>query len=192
MYPVVDQAKKGEQLTVMARNGDSSWYKVEMNSPQAWVAATLVQLSGDSSDVPVADFIPPAPTPVAGIGVSRAEIQESFERAGFEFGAVKQTGGQPLVTGALGSYEVELRGPANNLTSARIRIYTLGNSDVGGLLAALFLANVAPADIGAIGTWMSENSRTAATTGIQKKWGQTWITVSMDGLWMVIEAKASP
>ncbi len=193
VYAVVGQAAKGTALNVLARNGDASWYKVEATAPEAWVSAGLVRLTVESAQVPVAASIPPTPIPVAGLGVSRAAIQQSFEDVGFTFGGVTQSGGQPVVKGTLALYDIELRGPADNLTSARIRIYGSSNQDVGALLLALFLAHTVPGqDLTAIGNWMSQNTSAAITTGIQKKWGRTWLAVSSEGLWLVVEAKARP
>lgn len=193
VYPVVGQAAKGTALNVLARNDDASWYKVEAKAPEAWVSASLVRLSVESAQVQAAAFLPPTPIPVVGLGLTRAEIQQSFEEVGFEFGTVAQSGGQPVVKGELGLYDIELRGPANNLTSAQMRIYASGDSEIGGLLLALFLAHVAPSqDLAAIGNWMSDNSSAALSTGIQKKWGGVWLSVSSESIWLVVEAKATP
>lgn len=193
VYPVVSQASKGTALNVLARNNDASWYKVEASVQEAWVSASLVRLSVESAAIPVAASIPPTPIPVAGIGVRRADIQRSFEKVGFQFGAVTQSGGQPVVKGSLALYEIELRGPAEDLTSAQLRIYAASNEDVGALLLALFLVHVVPGqDLEAIVNWMSQNTSAAVSTGIQKKWGRVWLAVSTESLWMVVEAKATP
>lgn len=193
VYPVVSQASKGTALNVLARNNDASWFKVEASVQEAWVSASLVRLSVESAAIPVAASIPPTPIPVAGIGVRRADIQRSFEKVGFQFGAVTQSGGQPVVKGSLALYEIELRGPAEDLTSAQLRIYAASNEDVGALLLALFLVHVVPGqDLEAIVNWLSQNTSAAVSTGIQKKWGRVWLAVSTESLWMVVEAKATP
>jgi len=195
VYPVVGRVAQGDSLPVLARNEDASWLEIALaNGSTGWVFAELVDLPLKTDSIKLATNIPL--TPAAGIGVSRAEIQQSFEDIGFKFGAVTQSDGQPVVTGKLGLYDIELRGPANNLTRARIRIYALGGQDVqdaGGVLMALFLAYTVPdTDLVAIGNWMSQNSSAAVSEGIQRKWGRVWLAVSTEGSWLVIETKATP
>lgn len=193
VYAVVGRAAKDEALNVLARTKDASWYKVVAKAPEAWVLATLVRLVGQKDDIPVAALLPPTPVPVAGIGVSRAEVQESFASVGFTFGAVTESGGQQLVTGALGPYELELRGPSANLTSARFRLDIINNPSVGGMLLVLFLANTFPGqDLNAIADWMSVNTSAAMTTGISKKWGRVWLKVGVSGTSMIAEASTTP
>ncbi len=66
-YPVIGAAAQGDSSKVIGRNGDSSWMLVEYPSTEGkgWVYANLLQVTGDTSALPVAqpfrDPLPPQP-----------------------------------------------------------------------------------------------------------------------------------
>ncbi len=64
-YPVVGTVSPGAELTVLGRNADSSWFRIETAAgQQAWIWGSLITLSIDAASVPVAE----APPPPAGGG----------------------------------------------------------------------------------------------------------------------------
>ncbi len=65
-YPVIGSAPAGAGSSILGRNGDGSWLKVEYppgSGSAGWVYASLVETNGDNQGVAVAE-IPPLPTPV--------------------------------------------------------------------------------------------------------------------------------
>lgn len=62
-YPTVGGLDLGQSAPVVGRNQNASWYAIAYrNEPNAWLAASVVNLSGDCSNVPLLR-IPPTPTP---------------------------------------------------------------------------------------------------------------------------------
>ncbi len=193
VYPVVGKADKGEILPVVARNEDGSWLEVEgRNGKRVWVSAGLVQLSVPLDMLEIETAIPPTPKLSLGIGATRSSVQKPFEDAGFTFGPTTESDGQPIVKGELGLNEIELRGPAQNLTSARVRVSLLHSAEVGGAIMALFMLTTVPSYAPEVSEWVQANASEAATNGIKRKWGNVWIAVWAEGLWMVQEVKAAP
>ena len=63
-YVKMGQTAAGDTLDIIARNGDSSWWSVCCVAGEpVWIEADLVEVQGDTSDVPVATVTPPTPTP---------------------------------------------------------------------------------------------------------------------------------
>ena len=61
-YPVVGRANNGERYDVTGKNSQGSWYQIDFNGQNGWVAGEYVALEGDSGAVQVAANIPVAPT----------------------------------------------------------------------------------------------------------------------------------
>lgn len=67
-YHVKGSAPAGASSNVIGRNADSSWVKVEYppaDDGTGWIYASLVELRGDLSTVPVVEAPPPPPPPTA-------------------------------------------------------------------------------------------------------------------------------
>lgn len=193
MYPVVGKAVEGETFLVVARNQDGSWLEVVLEDDRhAWVSAELAQLSVSPDALAIETVIPPTPRPARGIGATRSSVQKHFENAGFTFGPITESGGQPIVKGELGLNEIELRGPADNLTSARVRVSILSGAEIGGAILALFMLATLPSYAAEVTEWVQANASEAASNGIQRKWGNVWIAVWAEELWLVQEIKAAP
>lgn len=54
-----------QQLRIVGKNEDASWWQVETGSGQAWVAAAVVRTAGPVGEVSVAQNIPQLPAPAA-------------------------------------------------------------------------------------------------------------------------------
>jgi uncharacterized protein YraI len=52
-YPTVGTLPQGEQVQILGRNEDSTWWAVSFGGGTAWVFAELVTVEGDVSQVPV-------------------------------------------------------------------------------------------------------------------------------------------
>lgn len=64
VYPVVNQLAAGQPVAVLARNGDSTWWQVDLGGGSlGWVAASVVETAGALDVVALAQNIPPTPTP---------------------------------------------------------------------------------------------------------------------------------
>ena len=64
-YDIIDTLQRGEPLIIAARLADNSWVNVTDDAGDAgWVFAGLLRLGVDLEDVPVAQEIPPTPTPI--------------------------------------------------------------------------------------------------------------------------------
>ncbi|HHW86815.1 MAG TPA: SH3 domain-containing protein [Chloroflexi bacterium] len=61
-YPIVGGVKAGDALDVTARNQAGDWLQLASG---AWIAAFLVDNAPASADLPVANDVPPLPTPAA-------------------------------------------------------------------------------------------------------------------------------
>jgi len=61
-FPVVGGTVTGQALTIVARNADGSWFRLDNGG---WVAAFLVANAPDPATVPLFDENAPAPTPTA-------------------------------------------------------------------------------------------------------------------------------
>jgi uncharacterized protein YraI len=63
-YDIINTLQRGEPLTVEARLADNSWLSVTTDTGTAgWVFTDLLRLGIDLENVPVAQEIPPTPTP---------------------------------------------------------------------------------------------------------------------------------
>jgi hypothetical protein len=64
-YEIVHQAAEGEQLTPIGRTQDNTWYKATYQGNTIWVAASVVELTGDPEDIPIieAEIVEATPTP---------------------------------------------------------------------------------------------------------------------------------
>ena len=62
-YDILGQLNQGEQAAVIGANIDDSWVVINFRGTQGWLAAYLVDISGDLRTVPV---IPTPPTPTPG------------------------------------------------------------------------------------------------------------------------------
>ena len=63
-FPVVGQVQAGQQVTITAKNGDATWWQVNLGTQAGWVAASVVSTSGPVDQVPLASNIPtPPPAP---------------------------------------------------------------------------------------------------------------------------------
>jgi hypothetical protein len=61
MYPIIGSLLTGNTLNVVGRNSVSSWFVVDLNGRQGWVAASVVQLTGPCGSL---SFVADPPTPV--------------------------------------------------------------------------------------------------------------------------------
>jgi serine/threonine-protein kinase len=63
-YVKMGQTAASDTLDIIARNGDSTWWRVCCVAGEpVWIEADLVEVQGDTSDVPVAMVTPPTATP---------------------------------------------------------------------------------------------------------------------------------
>jgi hypothetical protein len=63
VYPVVGQLQPGRPVDILGRNADSTWWQVLLgNGDEAWVAASVVDVTGPVDGLALAANIPPAPT----------------------------------------------------------------------------------------------------------------------------------
>ncbi len=62
-YPAIGSLFPGTALNVIGRNNESTWFVVNYNGQQGWVASSVVQLGGPCGNLPVLTA-PPPPTPV--------------------------------------------------------------------------------------------------------------------------------
>jgi uncharacterized protein YraI len=53
-YPPMGDLAQGEQVLIVGRNADSSWWAVSYADGTGWVFASLVIVEGDASQVPLA------------------------------------------------------------------------------------------------------------------------------------------
>lgn len=60
-YAVVGRANNGERYDVTGKNSQGSWYQIDFNGQNGWVAGEYVALEGDPGSVQVAANIPAAP-----------------------------------------------------------------------------------------------------------------------------------
>ncbi|MBE7474013.1 MAG: hypothetical protein DPW09_04105 [Anaerolineae bacterium] len=76
-YPVVGQFNPGQTAPVTGRNAEQSWWQVSLaDNSLGWVFGELVQLSGSSEGIPVAEAPPPPPTATP---VPEAEAEAKVE-----------------------------------------------------------------------------------------------------------------
>lgn len=62
-YPVLAQIEPGQSAPVTGRNQDNSWWQISLaDSSLGWVFGQLVQASGATEAIPVAEAPPPPPT----------------------------------------------------------------------------------------------------------------------------------
>lgn len=62
-YPVLGQIEPGQSAPVTGRNQDNSWWQISLSDNSlGWVFGELVQASGTTGAVPVAEAPPPPPT----------------------------------------------------------------------------------------------------------------------------------
>ena len=59
-YPLLGQAKKGQQLPITGRNAASSWWQVDFKGKPGWIAASLAQAGPGAAQVKVV-AAPPLP-----------------------------------------------------------------------------------------------------------------------------------
>ena len=52
-YPLLGQVKKGEQLAITGRNAANSWWRVDFKAKPGWIAASLVQVGPEATQVKV-------------------------------------------------------------------------------------------------------------------------------------------
>ena len=52
-YPLLGQAKKGQQLPITGRNAASSWWQVDYKGKPGWIAASLAQAGPGAAQVKV-------------------------------------------------------------------------------------------------------------------------------------------
>ncbi len=88
VYPVIGGASKGQQLAVTGRLQDGSWWQVSYLGKPAWIAASVVSASAETTKVAVVAQLPPTPAPSAG---------------GATAGAQPSAGAAPAAGGARGS-----------------------------------------------------------------------------------------
>jgi len=63
-YAIVGTAKRNDIFLVVGRNSAGSWYKIKLSDgKEAWIAASLVQVSGDATKIAVVDNPAPAAQP---------------------------------------------------------------------------------------------------------------------------------
>lgn len=60
-YAVVGRANNGERYDVTGKNSQGTWYQINFNGQNGWVAGEFVGLEGDPGSVQVAANIPAAP-----------------------------------------------------------------------------------------------------------------------------------
>ncbi|QPC83410.1 hypothetical protein G4Y79_03235 [Phototrophicus methaneseepsis] len=60
--PPLGSIGANETRRILARNTDSSWFRIEVFNSSGWIAAFLVETSGDIASLPVENPAPPAPT----------------------------------------------------------------------------------------------------------------------------------
>lgn len=71
LYGVVAALQEGESAPVIGRNGDGSWWRIDLEAPtntEFWIAASVVSINCGAAEVPVVDTpVPPTltPTPTA-------------------------------------------------------------------------------------------------------------------------------
>ncbi|MCI0394700.1 MAG: SH3 domain-containing protein [Chloroflexi bacterium] len=87
-YPVVETAAEGDIFEVTGKNEAGDWYQVELeDGTAAWLAASVVTLTGDGESVAVVEA-PPVPAPVAtpvagGGGDDEPPVAGGFDGATF-------------------------------------------------------------------------------------------------------------
>ena len=60
-FRLVGRLQPGQELAIIGKNPNASWWQVKTNNGAAWVAGWLVRTSGAVDQVPVAQNIPQAP-----------------------------------------------------------------------------------------------------------------------------------
>jgi uncharacterized protein YraI len=85
-YPVVTQLEPGQEAPVIGRNGDDSWWQIDLISAAegseavGWVYGELVILNGDDGAIPIAKAPPPLPTPTSeAVAEAEAETETQAE-----------------------------------------------------------------------------------------------------------------
>jgi hypothetical protein len=83
-----------------------------------------------------------APAASAGIGVSRARVQQVYEQAGFTFKSSSDVGGQPRVMGSNPqSQSIELIGPPEEITKATVLVGFTGDKNAD-LQSAVYITGL--------------------------------------------------
>ncbi len=62
-FSIIGSVPGGAMVTVIARNGDNSWIKVNYNGTIGWLAAWLVTVNGNLNSLPIEASTPTVPTP---------------------------------------------------------------------------------------------------------------------------------
>jgi hypothetical protein len=140
VYPIIGGVKAGDELTVIGKNEDGSWLKIQTDDiEEGWVFAELTQVYIDLDGVAVAEA-PPTPTPGPqqllaaapapraaagfGYGVQAHMIGEDLNRIfdyinGMGFNWVKQQVEWKLIEPAKGQYAWGILDPIVEMANAR-------------------------------------------------------------------------
>lgn len=63
-YTALTVLQQGQSCTIVGRNGENNWWQITCpDNSQGWVLGQLVDVTGDTSPVPVVVVAPPAPPP---------------------------------------------------------------------------------------------------------------------------------
>lgn len=106
----------------------------------------------------------PAPTeaPAAGLGVTRAQLQEVYTRAGFTFDEPSELAtGEPRVIGEAPNRSIiELIGPADDIVRASVIVPVPRDDQAGREVSAVYITGliqqVAPEHLQEISAWLGE------------------------------------
>ncbi|MEP7291527.1 MAG: ABC transporter substrate-binding protein [Chloroflexota bacterium] len=64
IYSIVGQMNQGETASIIGTSADNTWVVINFRGQQGWLAAYLLQVTGDLRNVPI---IPTPPTPTVGV-----------------------------------------------------------------------------------------------------------------------------
>lgn len=161
-------AGRGERSTTTASAPTTSVAEAQPTTEQPVATAAPTAVVPTETAVPTEEPEPtvtpepsPSSQPVAGIGVTRSEVQGIYEQAGFAFEAsALADGGERVIGTGSNSSLIELIGPAGELTQASAIVAFSRTNESQRQISAIYLtgliSKVAPQHLDEISTWLSQ------------------------------------
>lgn len=176
----------GMALIVFMNLAVTAWLYLGAGEPPP---TAVVEPPTVSRPAPAATAMPTA-VAVQGLGVSRAQIQTSYTRAGFVFGALEflETGEPHVIGRAVDGGMIDLIGDSRELTKVIIAVPVLADNAQSRQLSAVYIvaliSHVAPAHVNEISEWLGRRIGDLAdgelVTGTYRS--KVAITLASDGI----------
>jgi hypothetical protein len=178
--PPIGSLAANETSEILARNPAGDWYKIRYYNDSAWIFASLVEVSGNISALPV-EVGPPTPIPATATPAVTATPTPAPSNINLSIGGVS-VAPHPLACGQTSTVTVTVNntGTAGMANTARIRVQAILLSD-GSVQTETFV----PLGVIEAGGSLSISTPLTVTTNVGQ--GQD-IRVTVDDLNEVIES----